>query len=94
MVCSQCENAFCMQVCPVGAITRTSQGVVQIDPDQCIGCALCVQYCPVDMVQIDPDTKRAVKCELCRGNPACVAACPTGALVLAESREKEQTPHD
>ena len=73
---------------------RTTEGVVQIDADQCIGCGLCVQYCPVDMVHLDPDTKKAVKCELCQGDPACVAACPTGALELTPTPAKEQTTHD
>jgi Fe-S-cluster-containing hydrogenase component 2 len=68
--------------------------VVQIDANQCIGCALCVQYCPVDMVHLDPDTKKAVKCELCQGDPACVAACPTGALEFVSDPLKEQKPHD
>ncbi|HKJ99672.1 MAG TPA: 4Fe-4S dicluster domain-containing protein [Desulfotignum sp.] len=94
MVCSQCENAYCMQVCPVGAITRTTQGVVQIDAEQCVGCALCVQYCPVDMVHLDPDTRKAVKCELCQGDPACVAACPAGALEFVSDPLKEQHTND
>ncbi|MFO7910967.1 MAG: 4Fe-4S dicluster domain-containing protein [Desulfotignum sp.] len=94
VVCSQCENAYCMQACPVGAITRTTQGVVQIDAEQCIGCALCVQYCPVDMVHLDPDTKKAIKCELCQGAPACVAACPAGALEFVSNPLKEQNSHD
>jgi Fe-S-cluster-containing hydrogenase component 2 len=80
VVCSQCDNAYCMQVCPVGAITQTLDGIVSIDTETCVGCGLCGKYCPVDMVHLDPDTQKAVKCELCQGQPACVAACPYGAL--------------
>jgi Fe-S-cluster-containing hydrogenase component 2 len=81
VVCSQCENAYCMQVCPVGAITKTPDGIVVIDADTCVGCGLCEKYCPVDMVHLDPDTQKAVKCQLCQGGEtACVAACPSGAL--------------
>jgi Fe-S-cluster-containing hydrogenase component 2 len=69
-----------MQVCPVGAITQTRDGIVSIDTETCVGCGLCSKYCPMDMIHLDPDTKKAVKCELCQGEPACVAACPTGAL--------------
>ncbi len=82
VVCSQCENAYCMNVCPVKAIQRNDDGIVCIDPDECIGCGLCVQYCPIGMVTLDPDTRKAVKCELCQGTPLCVEACPTGALEL------------
>jgi Fe-S-cluster-containing dehydrogenase component len=94
VVCSQCENAYCMQVCPAKAITRSPGGIVTIDADKCIGCALCIHYCPVDMVHLDPDTHKAVKCDLCQGAPACVAACPTGALEWVEPLAKEPIPHD
>ncbi len=94
VVCSQCENAYCMQVCPVNAIARDTHGIVKIDAEKCIGCALCVQYCPVDMIHLDIDTQKAVKCELCRGNPACVAACPNGALEFITGPVKEPITHD
>ena len=87
VVCNQCENAYCMTVCPAGAIHRTSAGIVRIDPEKCVGCGLCVEYCPIGMAALDPDTRKAVKCELCGGAPKCVAACPTGALELVTRRE-------
>lgn len=71
-----------MKVCPAGAITRNSKGVILIDPDQCVGCGLCVEYCPEHLVFMDTDTDKAVKCDMCDGDPQCVAACPTGALEL------------
>ena len=82
VVCNQCENAYCMNVCPAGAITRHETGIVCVDEKRCIGCGMCVQYCPIDMVQLDADSQKAVKCELCHGNPLCVEACPTHALEL------------
>ncbi|MDZ7665516.1 MAG: 4Fe-4S dicluster domain-containing protein [Desulfotignum sp.] len=87
IVCNQCENAYCMTVCPAGAISRTEAGIVCIDPQKCVGCGLCTEYCPIGMVALDPDTRKAVKCELCGGNPKCVAACPTGALELVTLEE-------
>lgn len=89
VVCNQCENAYCMNVCPVKAITRTEEGIVCIDTDRCIGCGLCVEYCPIQMVSLDPDTQKAVKCELCHGEPLCVKACPTGALELVTRRKNQ-----
>ena len=82
VLCNQCENAYCMNVCPAGAITRTDTGIVCVNEKRCIECGLCVQYCPIDMIQLDPDSQKAVKCEFCHGTPLCVEACPTGALEL------------
>ena len=88
VVCNQCENAYCMTVCPAKAITRDDDGVVKIDTDRCIGCGLCAEYCPIDMVALSPDTQKAIKCELCRGETPCVAACPTGALQLVQRKDQ------
>jgi Fe-S-cluster-containing dehydrogenase component len=80
VVCNQCENAYCMNVCPAKAINIKDNGIVCIDSEICTGCGLCAEYCPIEMVKIDPDTQKAVKCELCHGKPLCVEACPTRAL--------------
>ena len=84
-VCNQCEQAYCMTVCPAKAINRGEDGVVTIDQKRCIGCGLCARYCPIDMILLDNKAKKAHKCELCQGKPLCVEACPTGALELIPS---------
>lgn len=45
-LCMQCTNAPCLQVCPVGATFSSSDGVVLVDQDRCIGCRLCMAACP------------------------------------------------
>jgi Fe-S-cluster-containing hydrogenase component 2 len=92
VVCNQCRNAYCANVCPVKAIQRNpATGALEVDHDTCVGCNLCWRYCPVGVVGVDPELKRSVKCDLCQGDPSCVAACPTGALELAaiEAAEDE-----
>lgn len=89
VVCNQCENAYCMNVCPAKAIQKDENGIICIDADRCVGCGLCSEHCPIDMVRLDPDSKKAVKCELCHGDPLCVKACPTGALELINVRKNQ-----
>lgn len=44
--CMQCENAPCLNVCPVGATYKNDEGVILINHDRCIGCRLCMAACP------------------------------------------------
>ena len=46
VVCQQCEEASCMKVCPVRAITRDENGACVINYDKCIGCRMCMSACP------------------------------------------------
>ncbi len=44
--CMQCENAPCLNVCPVGATYRDEHGNILVDHNRCIGCRICMAACP------------------------------------------------
>ncbi len=44
--CMQCQNAPCVEVCPVGASYYRADGIVMMDYDRCIGCRYCEIACP------------------------------------------------
>ncbi len=46
--CQQCQNAPCLNVCPVGAVFATTEGVILTDQERCIGCRMCMAACPYD----------------------------------------------
>ncbi|HHO0880107.1 cytochrome c nitrite reductase Fe-S protein [Aeromonas hydrophila] len=88
--CQHCDNAPCVHVCPTGAShIRKEDGIVDVNPDLCVGCMYCLAACPYQVRFINPVTKVADKCDFCRKTnlaagkePACVESCPTKALVF------------
>ncbi|MEE0704771.1 MAG: 4Fe-4S dicluster domain-containing protein [Adlercreutzia sp.] len=55
MLCMQCENAPCVEICPTGASQKREDGIVVIDKDVCIGCKSCMNACPYDARQFSED---------------------------------------
>jgi formate dehydrogenase iron-sulfur subunit len=91
-LCFHCETPTCASACPVGALTKTTNGPVVYDADKCIGCRYCIMACPfgVPKYQWDRVTPIVGKCILCAdrvaaGQPtACASVCPTGATMFGE----------
>ena len=44
--CMHCEDAPCVDICPVGATYHRSDGLVMMDYERCIGCRYCQLSCP------------------------------------------------
>jgi formate dehydrogenase beta subunit len=85
--CMHCADPGCLQACPApGAIVQYANGIVDVNPEQCIGCGFCETGCPFDVPRFSIESKKMAKCTLCVDRvgvglePACVKACPTGCL--------------
>jgi len=87
VMCMQCDEACCLKVCPVGAITRDEKGVVAMNADKCIVCKMCVSACPLGNISYSPKEKKVFKCDLCGGDPKCVKFCSAGAIQLVDPAE-------
>jgi len=88
VVCQQCSNAACMEVCPVGAISRDEKtGAMVVDSGKCLRCKMCTIACPFGATIYDPVVDIIAKCDLCGGDPACVKFCPSGAITYAEANQ-------
>ncbi|MCB0177050.1 MAG: 4Fe-4S dicluster domain-containing protein, partial [Anaerolineae bacterium] len=88
--CNHCANPPCVRICPVTAMYQRHDGIVEFDPDVCIGCKACMQACPYDAIYIDPNTHSAAKCHYCSHRtdlglePACVVVCPTHSIIAGD----------
>src|ERR1700685_571646 len=103
--CMHCADPGCLKACPAdGAIVQYTNGIVDFQQQNCIGCGYCVSGCPFDIPKFNPTTKKMFKCTLCVDRvseglePACIKSCPTGCLHfgtkddmkdLAETRAKQ-----
>lgn len=90
VLCNQCEDAPCMEICPTSALFRRRDGIVDLHGDACIGCKACMAACPYDQLFIDPNTRTAEKCNFCANRienqlqPACVSVCPTECRIFGD----------
>lgn len=79
--CMHCAEAWCLEVCPAGAIARNGEtGAVEIDAGRCAGCKMCLLACPFGNIGFDEAEGVSAKCDLCGGDPRCVGSCISGAL--------------
>jgi Fe-S-cluster-containing hydrogenase component 2 len=88
MSCQQCEDAPCMTICPVKAISRDRElDYVKIDYDVCIGCRSCVAVCPFGAMGFNVKDKKVFKCDLCEGDPQCVRFCDVKAVEYVDANQ-------
>ena len=95
--CMHCADPGCLKACPApGAIVQYSNGIVDFQEENCIGCGYCVTGCPFNIPRISKRDHKAYKCTLCSDRvavgmePACIKACPTGALVFGTKEDMKE----
>ena len=88
-VCLQCEEAPCVDSCPVDAISRNDDSAINIDQELCSLCELCVEACPYGGIFLDEQSGEVFVCDLCGGDPACVKWCPTNAIQYTQLSQEE-----
>lgn len=94
VACMHCSNPLCAEVCPTKAIyKREEDGIVLINPDNCIGCRYCEWACPYSAPQFNEELGVMTKCDFCQDllaqgkNPACVDACVMRCLDFGDLSE-------
>ena len=81
MSCQQCQDAPCVNACPVKALSRDEDlSRVVVDYDVCIGCRTCVSVCPFGAMSFNTIDRKVFKCDLCEGDPQCVRFCDRKAV--------------
>lgn len=92
-VCRHCGKPPCIKACPVEAITKREDGVVQVNADLCIGCKVCIEACPFKAPQYNPEKNLVEICTLCvhrveKGlKPSCATHCPAEAIYFGDPTE-------
>jgi molybdopterin-containing oxidoreductase family iron-sulfur binding subunit len=46
VLCMQCDEPSCLEVCPTGATVQLDDGIVIVEKDKCMGCKYCIMACP------------------------------------------------
>ncbi len=95
--CMHCADPGCLKACPApGAIVQYTNGIVDFQQENCIGCGYCIAGCPFDIPRFNTRTKKVYKCTLCVDRvsvglePACIKACPTSCLQFGTKDQMRQ----
>jgi RnfABCDGE-type electron transport complex B subunit len=71
----------CIKVCPAGAISRSLDGRITVDPKLCIGCKKCTAVCPNGVIRMIPASATyVVACNNHESGAKVRKACSVGCI--------------
>lgn len=91
LICSQCDPAPCISVCPTGArALDEATGLVITKDKRCITCRNCMAVCPFGAIGYNPLNKKIFSCDHCNGSPQCIEFCAYDALHYVDAIEAKR----
>ncbi|MBC8406141.1 MAG: hydrogenase 2 operon protein HybA [Planctomycetes bacterium] len=93
--CMHCVKPACVSVCMLGALHKSTGGVVVYDANRCVGCRYCQIACAFNVPKFEWDKAlpKIVKCEMCHDRlvageqPGCCEVCPREAVIFGRRHE-------
>ncbi len=90
LVCRRCEEAHCINACPVEALERQEDkdNLLNRHNMRCISCKSCSHACPYGTIYPELIPLLIHNCDFCldrrktEDEPLCIKTCPYGALSL------------
>ena len=64
-------------------LKRRLSVIVEVDPEECVGCENCVPECPVEAISMVDDIA-VIDQETCTQCETCVEVCPTEAIKVKD----------
>lgn len=89
-LCNHCSKPPCVEACPNNVITKTGDGPVVLDRENCDGCQACLEACPYGIIQFNQQKGIAEKCNFCSHRlelglePFCLICCEGQAIFFGD----------
>lgn len=93
--CRHCEDAPCIAVCPVEALSKDSGGMISRSVHLCVACKSCVTVCPFGSLMNDFfDTRKSI-CDYCNFKEEtksllCIDTCCEKAISFYDGEQDEK----